>query len=164
MIRLKYLTSYSVQALDESCPYPPPLLKPPDADDDTGQCVDIVIWSILETYTAVICSCLMTMRPLLARFIPSIFESGLASSQDLYPNSSRRYSTQRPFSTHPPRKLDSKTARPGWASNSGSAVELKAPENGKVWTDRESSHGEEQGKEGPLEVWVTRSVDVQDPI
>lgn len=164
MIRLKYLTSYSVQELDESCTYPTPLLEPPDTDDYTGQCVDIVIWSILETYTAVICACLMTMRPLLAKFIPSIFESNLASSQHLYHNSSRPYSTQRTFSTRNPRRMDSETAEPGWTSNSGSAVELKHPENGKVWTDRESSHGEGQGKEGPLEVWVTKSVDVQDPI
>lgn len=41
----------------------------------TGQYVDVVIWSSIETYTAVICACLMCVRPLITKFIPSAFPS-----------------------------------------------------------------------------------------
>ncbi len=38
-----------------------------------GENVDIVIWSDIETYTAIICSCLMCIRPLLKKCFPSLF-------------------------------------------------------------------------------------------
>jgi hypothetical protein len=39
----------------------------------TGNDVDVVIWSQIETYIALICASLMCIRPLLTRYIPSLF-------------------------------------------------------------------------------------------
>ncbi|KAN0120337.1 hypothetical protein V8E51_002545 [Hyaloscypha variabilis] len=55
MIRLKYVKNY----------YP--------NIDASWENVDIVIWSDIETYTAIICSCLMCIRPLLKNCFPSLF-------------------------------------------------------------------------------------------
>lgn len=38
-----------------------------------GANVDIVIWSILETFMAVICASLVCIRPLLVKYLPVIF-------------------------------------------------------------------------------------------
>jgi hypothetical protein len=35
--------------------------------------VDAVIWSVLESFTAVICASLMCLRPLIVKFLPSAF-------------------------------------------------------------------------------------------
>ncbi|KAH9219973.1 hypothetical protein DL95DRAFT_290708, partial [Leptodontidium sp. 2 PMI_412] len=55
MIRLKYIITYS------------------NSLDLTWDNVDIVIWSILETFMAVICASLMCIRPLLVKYVPVIF-------------------------------------------------------------------------------------------
>lgn len=39
----------------------------------TGDNVDVVIWSIIECYTAIICACLASIRPLIAKIIPTLF-------------------------------------------------------------------------------------------
>jgi hypothetical protein len=46
----------------------------------TGTNVDVVIWSEVETYTAVMCSCLMCIRPLVLKYLPNIFPTTKASS------------------------------------------------------------------------------------
>jgi hypothetical protein len=38
-----------------------------------GDNVDVVIWSVIESFTAVICACLMTLRPLIVKYLPAIF-------------------------------------------------------------------------------------------
>jgi hypothetical protein len=42
--------------------------------------VDVVIWSIIETFTAVICACLMTLRPLIVKYLPSILPASKLSA------------------------------------------------------------------------------------
>lgn len=143
MIRLKYLTSYSVQNLDTSCMYPYPSPKASSTDNDTGDCVDIVVWSIIETYTAVICACLITIRPLLAKYIPSIFRGILVSDTPSWP-----YVTSRPFSTAHPQSLNSKSVGPGLIENPESAAELQSSESGIVCMDEESSHDDGYSKKG----------------
>ena len=46
----------------------------------TGHSVNVIIWSDIETYTAIICSCLMCIRPLLVKCFPTLFPSTHASS------------------------------------------------------------------------------------
>ncbi|KFY99223.1 hypothetical protein V498_00906 [Pseudogymnoascus sp. VKM F-4517 (FW-2822)] len=117
MVRLKYLSSYSVQSLDPS-----------------WGSVDIVVWSIIETYTAVICACLMTLRPLLAKFMPSDFQITL---------------------------INSKSLGPGWNNEPESTVKLNSLENGKAWGDGKSSYNGGHDIEGSLEE-VTIPVDMHD--
>ncbi|KAE9365087.1 hypothetical protein N431DRAFT_353714, partial [Stipitochalara longipes BDJ] len=62
MIRLKYLKSF----------YP--------TIDGSWDSTDTVIWSDIETYTAVMCSCLMCIRPLLIKCFPALFPSSNADS------------------------------------------------------------------------------------
>lgn len=52
----------------------------------SGDNVDVVKWSLIEVYTALICACLPSLRPLLVKCIPSIFQSTTNSS---FPNSKR---------------------------------------------------------------------------
>lgn len=40
-----------------------------------GDDVDVVIWSMIEEHSAVICACLPSLRPLLVLWIPGIFKS-----------------------------------------------------------------------------------------
>lgn len=110
----------------------------------------MVIWSVLEIYTAMICACLMAIRPLISKYLPGLFQSTITNT------SSRSYTHSRAYN------LDSKSAAAPWSRNHGSAIELKSTESAKVWTDAESSHedGHERnrGTRG-LEVWVTKSVE-----
>ncbi|KUJ09389.1 uncharacterized protein LY89DRAFT_788259 [Mollisia scopiformis] len=55
--------------------------------DSTWTNVDVVIWSQIETYTAVICGCLMCIRPLFIKYIPSVF-----STKASQPSSSQLHS------------------------------------------------------------------------
>ncbi|KAF8858845.1 hypothetical protein BDZ45DRAFT_387540 [Acephala macrosclerotiorum] len=57
MIRLKFVIGYGTSI------------------DPSWANVDIVIWSEIETYTAAICACLMCIRPLILKYIPSLFPS-----------------------------------------------------------------------------------------
>lgn len=77
MIRLKYLKNYNFN-LDSSCkspngPFSPATQEPSLITDVIGNNVDVVIWSDIEIYTAIICSCLMCLRPLLRKCFPSLF-------------------------------------------------------------------------------------------
>ncbi|KAG9242064.1 hypothetical protein BJ878DRAFT_517457 [Calycina marina] len=56
MLRMKYISMDSINDLDV-----------------TWSNVDVIIWSILEVYTAAICSSLITIRPLLIKCFPSLF-------------------------------------------------------------------------------------------
>lgn len=40
-----------------------------------GDNVDVVIWSMIEEHSAVICACLPSLRPLLVQWIPGVFKS-----------------------------------------------------------------------------------------
>jgi hypothetical protein len=108
----------------------------------------VVIWSVLEIYTAMICACLMAIRPLLTKYLPGLFQSTIANT------SSPGYSNSRAH------RMDSK---PAWSRNHGSAIELKSTESAKVWTDAGSSgddtHDERRAGTRGLEVWVTRKVE-----
>ncbi|CZS98261.1 uncharacterized protein RCO7_08933 [Rhynchosporium graminicola] len=57
IIRIKFVSSYGTTI------------------DYTWYYVDVVIWSSIETFTAVICACLMCIRPLISRYFPSAFPS-----------------------------------------------------------------------------------------
>ncbi|KAH7411240.1 hypothetical protein BKA64DRAFT_377076 [Cadophora sp. MPI-SDFR-AT-0126] len=90
MIRLKYVWYYKVTI------------------DDTWYNVDAVIWSDLEAYTAVICSCLMAIRPLLMKCFPVLFPS----TRDSDTESGRgRYGSRQTWMTK---------AGPLWSGSSGS--------------------------------------------
>jgi len=45
-----------------------------------GESTDVVLWSDIEICTAIICSCLMCIRPLLAKCFPALFASSNVSS------------------------------------------------------------------------------------
>lgn len=42
------------------------------ADETAGDNVSLTLWSIVEVYTAVICSCLIPIRPLIMKHIPEL--------------------------------------------------------------------------------------------
>ncbi|KAH8594470.1 hypothetical protein B0O99DRAFT_672908 [Bisporella sp. PMI_857] len=90
MVRLKYIVAFSSNALDA-----------------TWSNVDVVIWSIIEVYTAIICACLMVLRPLLTKYIPGLFAPSIHSSNKSYPSNS---SSWRP-------KIDSKISGHIWSGN-----------------------------------------------
>ncbi|RDW59682.1 hypothetical protein BP6252_12769 [Coleophoma cylindrospora] len=46
--------------------------------DVTWDNTDIIIWSLIEIYAALICGCLITIRPLLSKYMPSIFPGSSA--------------------------------------------------------------------------------------
>jgi hypothetical protein len=50
-----------------------------------GDDVDLVKWSIIETHTGLICSCLITLKPLFARYIPSLLSSRSTESKTPVP-------------------------------------------------------------------------------
>ncbi|KFY05161.1 hypothetical protein O988_00212 [Pseudogymnoascus sp. VKM F-3808] len=54
MIRLKYIVAYGTSV------------------DRTYGNVDVILWSVLEDYVAIICASLMCFRPLFIRFLPSV--------------------------------------------------------------------------------------------
>ncbi|KAH6662166.1 hypothetical protein B0J14DRAFT_611015 [Halenospora varia] len=49
--------------------------------DVTWEQVDVVIWSEIEAYAAVICACLITLRPLLLKYFPELFAVNRAREQ-----------------------------------------------------------------------------------
>ncbi|OBT94023.2 hypothetical protein VE01_07074 [Pseudogymnoascus verrucosus] len=137
MVRLKYIFSYQVQSLDA-----------------TWGSIDVVIWSILEVYTAVICACLVAIRPLLTKYMPTVFQSTLAKST---------YSIFRPC------KMNPKPAGAHWSQNPESAIELKTAGSGKAWTEEtdgksgeDSPHENGRGETCTLEAWVTKRVQLGD--
>lgn len=79
MVRLKYIISYG-NSLDQTCK-PISSSKPcgfQNTNLSVDDNVDVVIWSVLETFAAVMCASLMCLRPLV-KFLPSIFPATRAS-------------------------------------------------------------------------------------
>jgi len=50
------------------------------ANKCVGSEVDVLIWSIIEIYTAIICASLMTIKPLLTKYLPGVFSATQSSS------------------------------------------------------------------------------------
>jgi hypothetical protein len=92
----------------------PPLLKPPSTNDETGTNTDVVIWSTIEVYTAVICASMMAVRPLLVKCMPAFFQSTIESHKEGTYGSSN------------PHRVESKSAGAHWSRNQASAIELKS--------------------------------------
>ena len=42
--------------------------------------MDLIIWSIVEVYTAIICASLVSLRPLIAKVIPNLFPTTRATA------------------------------------------------------------------------------------
>ena len=101
----------------------------------------MVIWSVLEIYTAMICACMMTIRPLLYFLFHS---SGRATDSN-----SRQD------------KMDSKSARARWSRIHGWTIELKVTESTKVSAEAESVHQKLNGQTGGLEIWEAKRVEVE---
>jgi hypothetical protein len=92
----------------------------------------------------------MAIRPLLTKWLPSVFQSTLAGK------SQTAYSNSRPNG-------NGQSAGAIWSRNHGSAIELKSTESGKGWADAEStSHDGGNDSKAGLEVWVTKSVLLDD--
>lgn len=75
MMRLKYIVSFGRSV------------------DATWDNVPVILWSMIETYTAVICACLMTLRPLLVICFPVIFGTTKSNSQSNENNNNPRSRT-----------------------------------------------------------------------
>jgi hypothetical protein len=54
----------------------------------TDDNVDVIIWSVIEAFTAIICACLMCFRPLLVRLLPSLFQATKVGESRYAPNPS----------------------------------------------------------------------------
>src|SRR5579871_4501747 len=80
MIRLKYILAFG-NSYDSTCKH---AILPQSLTNlltfDVGDDVDVVIWSMIEEHTAVICCCLPSLRPLLVRWIPGVFKSATTGS------------------------------------------------------------------------------------
>jgi len=98
MVRLKFVIAYTLNPLDATCKnYPSPIVQPKPLIQQTGANVDVAVWSIIETHTAMICTCLIAIRPLLAKYFPALFKS------------TRSGSSSKPLSTKSwRRRIDSK--------------------------------------------------------
>lgn len=149
MIRLKHMIYYNLNALD-----------------GTWTSVDVVIWSIIEVYSAMVCACLVAIRPLLVRCIPSVFNTVI--SEDSIETSTWR------------QRVDSRTISAGDASKywrQGHGIELRSTwnenmgPNGVVGLDVErdsadSSRNEADspvsGDDGKMGIWVTKSVHLEE--
>ena len=125
MVRLKYLVAFQIHSLDATCPYFHPFLRDNNTDDRPGESTDAVIWSFIEDYTTVICASLITIRPFLAKYIPSVFRNTIAS---------QNHATH---STYRPHGNDSRSAAAIRSYSLGSAIELNSVESGKRgWVGR----------------------------
>lgn len=125
MVRLKYIVAFQIRSLDATCTTPTVHLLS-NTDNRTGDSTDILIWSFVEDYTAVICVSLITIRPLLTKYIPTVFRRMLNSqNDDTY------------FASHP-NVGSSISAGALRGSSPGSAMELKLV---RSW---ESVHNEGQ--------------------
>jgi hypothetical protein len=92
-----------------------------DSNHATGLSTDAIIWSIIELYTAVICACLMAIRPLFTRYLPSIFQTANGFS-DAYVVDSNGYNRRR-------------------------VIELQRTESRKGLTDQDSSQDAAQDRQ-----------------
>jgi len=113
MVRTKYLVDYQNRALDL-----------------TWESTNVVIWSYLEVYTAVICSCLIAIRPLLTEYIPSVLRSAHSSQNHA------SYNTCRPHRVH------SESRGTLGAAAMDQQLRLNSVGSRDVWIDGESAHEE----------------------
>jgi hypothetical protein len=82
MVRLKFIRHYGY-ILDATCTilstpsrsFLLPASKSQKLTGVPGSSTDVLIWSGIEIYTAIICSCLLCIRPLLRQCFPSLFPS-----------------------------------------------------------------------------------------
>lgn len=121
MIRLKYIVSYGT-SIDLTCMLTLSQHSPPPgvalvrvANSRTDANVDAVIWSVLESFTAIICASLICLRPLIVKLLPASFPTTETSGT-------------------------TRTPTPGWAKpinlklasklrNSGNRLELHSRDN-----------------------------------
>lgn len=103
---------------------------------DIGVNVDPVIWSVLEVYSAMICSSLVTVRPLITKYYPGFFNSRHPSQNSTNFTSSWRTRVSKP-----------------WSGNSG--IELPSQEN----FIQHSGPGDPKNQ---VQVWVENSVSVEE--
>ncbi|KIN00010.1 hypothetical protein OIDMADRAFT_181260 [Oidiodendron maius Zn] len=117
IVRLKFIVDYSFQLLDA-----------------TWTSTDVVIWSVLEVFTATIFSSLMAIRPLLVKYMPALFQSAASTAssptQNKFPAASKRCS---------------KPITIPWSRSNLSEIELTNQEDKKVNTDVESLTASEGG-------------------
>lgn len=97
----------------------------------------------MEDYTAVICSSLITIRPLLAKFMPWVFGSTLAS---------QNHNT---FTT--PHRMDSKSVGAFRGARNVSSIELEGAEGLK---GMDEWGGSEEARS--IEAWDTKSGELSD--
>jgi len=73
---LKYIPSYGT-SIDTTCKFKSKQSRNLEklTNSSQGNNIDIIVWSEIETYTAVICSCVMCIRPLFYHFLPSLFHT-----------------------------------------------------------------------------------------
>lgn len=127
IIRLKYIVAYQIRSFDP-----------------TWDSTDVLIWSFVEDYTAVICSSLITIRPLLAKFMPWVFGSTLASQ-----NHNNTFTT--------PHRMDSKSVGAFRDARNVSSIELEAAEGLK---GMDEWGGSEEARS--IEAWDTKSGELSD--
>ena len=108
-----------------------------------GANVDVVIWSEVETYIAVMCACLMCIRPLILKYLPGLF-------------STTRPSTSRaPYASGPLHNANS------WSAKVASRIRAeRASRHGIEVLGDEQSVGNPEwiGKKGPGEGRESRKI------
>jgi len=55
-----------------------------------GVNVDPVIWSVLEAYSAMICTSLITIRPLIVKYMPKYFKNTHSKNKSVFLSSDRK--------------------------------------------------------------------------
>jgi hypothetical protein len=106
-----------------------------------GVNVDAIIWSVIEVYAAMICACLMTLRPLLAKTMPRLF-SNTNRSESGDPSSNKSWIAR--MGLHGDQKR--------WGSGHG-GVDLESEED--ICGD-----GHKVGQKGSgVQVWVEERTD-----
>jgi hypothetical protein len=93
--------------------------------------VDVILWSVLEDYVAIICASLMCFRPLFIRFMPSMLPTtGLSESKN--------------------------TGNQGWAQARGNSRLASKLGAGAQWYELNSPDDEAQDKQGKA-IWVQKT-------
>ncbi|OBT70183.1 hypothetical protein VE03_00311 [Pseudogymnoascus sp. 23342-1-I1] len=135
MIRLKYLVAYGTSV------------------DVTYGAVDVILWSVLEDYVAVICASLMCLRPLVVRLFPSVFPTSNAESKNTnsqgWGNQARSSKLASKLGVNP-KGYELKSEDGDGKERMGQGIRVQ-----KAWTTKTSSvgDGDEEGSERsyPLE-------------
>jgi hypothetical protein len=133
-MRNKYGPNEIPSRLPKPCPRPNMYVVNPslraNTNSETGESTNVVIWSYLEVYTAVICSCLIAIRPLLTEYIPSVLRSAHSSQNHA------SYNTCRPHRVH------SESRGTLGAAAMDQQLRLNSVGSRDVWIDGESAHEE----------------------